>query len=65
MNKLDISGLFFSCRRIKNENDKKIISFMLAILLLLTATTPSFAAVPRTEGTWIGSQYALTEKKNY
>ena len=38
---------------------------MLAILLLLTATTPSFAAVPRTEGTWIGSQYALTEKKNY
>ena len=37
---------------------KKIISFMLAILLLLMATTPSFAAVPRTKGTWIGAQYA-------
>ena len=31
---------------------------MLAILLLLTATTPSLAAVPRREGTWIGAQYA-------
>ena len=37
---------------------KKIVSIMLAISLLLTAITPSFAAVPRTEGTWIGAQYA-------
>lgn len=39
---------------------KKIVSIMLAISLLLTAITPSFAAVPRTEG--LGLELNMLQK---
>ena len=43
---------------IKIYKDKQNCKLYACILLLLTATTPSLAAVPRRKGTWIGAQYA-------